>query len=437
MSYNITIQMTTIDQQIADAKTKLDLLVTLKQTYDQSNIADSYQYLEHVSWVDKISDVGNTLQVAVISVTNILKDINQRLVNMENKNNLVSSDNKESKDVINDDTDSVESYDYEDEPNYDTISFGSSEDEPNVDDDAISVELTDDDMTEDELEEEYYKEMLDKRLLESKIFKSKQLRLSNIDMTILPAELKTFTWVTNLRIDNCNLDCLANLPPNIQYLDAGFNNLTEIISDYIPKTLIRASFTDNKIKRIEKLHEGLIEINLCNNFLDETCFEYPESLEFAFPESIQFVFLDNNMFNRVPTFGKNIIILSMNYNNLTNIDNLPDNLEELYAYANNIKYIRKLPKNLLVLEASNNKIDYMLMTPPKLETLNVSLNNLTSTPPLSENIKYADISYNFIFKNTIKSLPETLVLIDMRGNTETFLDDVFSESYFDHRTMLD
>ena len=79
---------------------------------------------------------------------------------------------------------------------------------------------------------------------------------------------------------------------------------------------------------------------------------------------------------------RHLRVLYCSHNRLTNIDNLPDNLEFIFCSNNRITCINNLPFWLTGLFCNNNKIRYIKELPPYLIRLFCSKNRLTSIPDL-------------------------------------------------------
>ena len=79
---------------------------------------------------------------------------------------------------------------------------------------------------------------------------------------------------------------------------------------------------------------------------------------------------------------RHLRVLYCSHNRLTNIDNLPDNLEFIFCSNNRITCINNLPFWLTGLFCNNNKIRYIKELPPYLMRLFCSKNRLTSLPEL-------------------------------------------------------
>ena len=79
---------------------------------------------------------------------------------------------------------------------------------------------------------------------------------------------------------------------------------------------------------------------------------------------------------------RHLRVLYCSHNRLTNIDNLPDNLEFIFCSNNRITCINNLPFWLTGLFCNNNKIRYIKELPPYLMRLFCSKNRLTSLPDL-------------------------------------------------------
>jgi Leucine-rich repeat (LRR) protein len=92
---------------------------------------------------------------------------------------------------------------------------------------------------------------------------------------------------------------------------------------------------------------------------------------------------------------------------LTEIPELPNNLERIWIQGNKIKHINKLPPSLTILNISDNDIEYIDTEFPETMTdLFISGNNLRCLPYLPYSLEILDVSYNHI--NTLPNIPRKL-----------------------------
>ena len=84
----------------------------------------------------------------------------------------------------------------------------------------------------------------------------------------------------------------------------------------------------------------------------------------------------------------NLKILDCSYNEITQLDNLPQGLKELNCHSNNITQLDNLPVGLKILDCSYNKISQLNNLPASLEKLYCYINPLIyDFEPTLKNIK--------------------------------------------------
>ena len=91
----------------------------------------------------------------------------------------------------------------------------------------------------------------------------------------------------------------------------------------------------------------------------------------------------------------NLKLLDCSYNDIENVDNLPDSLEVLNCKHNKINYMDNLPSNLKVLNCNSNPIIKLLNLPEGLQSLNC--NNTYIQP---QNINFPD-NLKYFYCNSV------------------------------------
>jgi hypothetical protein len=94
------------------------------------------------------------------------------------------------------------------------------------------------------------------------------------------------------------------------------------------------------------------------------------------------------------------------YNQITQLDNLPNSLEKLYCSYNKITQLNNIPNTLQILDCSNNKIIQLYNLPLTLEILYCSNNQITQLDNLPHSLEMV-----WCYNNQIKqlnNLPNTL-----------------------------
>ena len=141
---------------------------------------------------------------------------------------------------------------------------------------------------------------------------------------------------------------LAILPPKIQLftrlveLNISYNNLLVLDGKILPTTLQILNCANNRLKVLENLHEGLLELY---------CW----------------------------------------WNDLVNLDNLPTTLVKLRCCHNSLEHLNYLPPGLRVLYCLWNKLNRLDFLPVGLRTLACGSNPLQELRNLPPNLREIDI----------------------------------------------
>ena len=106
---------------------------------------------------------------------------------------------------------------------------------------------------------------------------------------------------------------------------------------------------------------------------------------------------------------KKLKYLNCSYNELTSLPPLNENLEALYCYNNQLISLPHLNENLEALHCYNNQLTSLPPLNEKLEWLECAENQLTSLPSLNEHLKGLCINFTPIY-NLIINLNDELDL---------------------------
>jgi hypothetical protein len=156
--------------------------------------------------------------------------------------------------------------------------------------------------------------------------------------------------------------------------------MEESVNDVFKEFQNKSIAKEKKVLRIEKSED----VHLLNNL--------PEDLE-----ELYVGFITLRSFN---TFPKNLKVLDFSINAVEKLPDLPDSLEELYCGGNEFKELPKLPKNLIRLNCVGNQLTKLPKLPESLVWLHCSRNKLTKLPKLPSKLSYLDCS-----KNQLTTLP--------------------------------
>ncbi len=217
-----------------------------------------------------------------------------------------------------------------------------------------------------------------------------------------------------------------NLPNSIEYLNISNNQFeTETDIDFVNcsklKYLIASS---NRIKKISKLPNGIICLDLSNNHINN--FDIlPDSIEFlsiAKTNLTQINFLKysnlkylnisiNKIFNIDGVFSNGLEYLNCSQCEITQLDNLPCTLKKLICENNNIKSLDTLPNSIEYLNCCYNNIRFLNNLPSGLLYLSCSNNELINLNNLPKKLNYLNCSNNFNLKY-LNNLPKSIEKIN-------------------------
>lgn len=199
-------------------------------------------------------------------------------------------------------------------------------------------------------------------LNECKSTQQKYLIIKDIDMYEIPRELQTFDWVLDVRIINCKILRIDNLPINIEVLRMAKNKIKVI--ENLPSKLMAVDLSRNEIEKIENIPATVETLLIGDNNL--------QSLKI--PDNILTLDISNNKLTSVPLLSNKIESINLSHNNITHLGRLPNSLTEIYAGFNKISSVNVLPKNLKILEMPDNDIFFIHPILPESLT-NVNLEN--------------------------------------------------------------
>lgn len=187
------------------------------------------------------------------------------------------------------------------------------------------------------------------------------LKLNNVN---LDGKLEDLRWFTNLKelyINNCQISSLENieLPPQLQVFDVSYNNISKLI---VPKqingsnTIKKIIANGNPIVDIDTKSLGVSSISELNL---QNC-DLVGNIDFGENIQIERLILDDNAITSIEGTLQNLNYLSVKNNDFTSISSLLkyNKLIELYMtgnYLNNISGIEQL-SNLETIDIRENMI---------------------------------------------------------------------------------
>jgi len=184
--------------------------------------------------------------------------------------------------------------------------------------------------------------------------------------------------------------------------------------------MITVVYTDNTRKQFEDFnkivnYEDIIKLYCNNNQITSLQLNMMINLEELFCGS-------NNKITNLDNLPHNLEYLHCSDNKITSLDNLPPNLKELNCSNNQINSLDNLPHNLKVLHCSYNQITNLDNLPLNLKRLYCSYNQITNLDNLPPNLIYLSCSDNQI--TSLDNLPHNLEYIYCNNNQITSLDNI-------------
>lgn len=251
------------------------------------------------------------------------------------------------------------------------------------------------------------------------------LDLSNKQLRHVPVELSKFTWVSELKLNDNNIQILENLPPNLESLECNNCYIDRVNFNTLPKKLTKLSLVNCGIKSIAGIHvlKKLEILDVSKNKI-KVIPVLPDNL-------IRFVCNDSGV-ESISDYPEGIEIIMMNDNNLKTYGVLPDSVLEVYFKDNQLVLVDNLPPNLHKLDMSDNVIDKVTCRlPSSLDSIDFANNNIITLPDLPDGLTHCILSKNNI--KMIMDYPEELLYLDVSNNELTYIPPGLEKKipYFD------
>jgi Leucine-rich repeat (LRR) protein len=112
------------------------------------------------------------------------------------------------------------------------------------------------------------------------------------------------------------------------------------------------------------------------------------------PNTLKELICSYNQITQLDNLPQNLKILDCSYNQIIQLDNLPQNLEILHCYNNQIIQLDNLPNTLKKLYCSYNKLTQLDNLPHSLEMLWCDNNQITQLDNLPQNLEILYCTYN-------------------------------------------
>lgn len=223
------------------------------------------------------------------------------------------------------------------------------------------------------------------------------LKIYGTKFNKFPDTIENFHWVEILDIFNNKLKFIDEsflLFSNLKTLEITYNEIEFVDGCNLPDSLKILKLQCTGILKVINLKEGLQDIDLSDNNLQNDVLEIPASVT-------KLDLSNNENLMRLPHFKSktNLTKLDISKTNIRSIDELPDSINILYASNCNINTISKFPSCLMEFSANESKIFTIdAEFPPDLFELEICGNTLKTIPKLSQNIHSVDLSNNCLEK---------------------------------------
>jgi len=211
---------------------------------------------------------------------------------------------------------------------------------------------------------------------------------------------------------------LNSLPLDTEEIYIANNDITYLPNLTRFKKLKLLNCHDNKLTRLPRLPNSLVELNCDYNKLT--------SLP-VLPKKMNRLLCSHNKIKQLPKLPQELKILHCNHNELTCLPELPNNLNELWCYSNILTCLPKLPNTLKTLYCNNNNITSLPILPKKLTFLNCGENEIEYLPPLPERLSYFCYNNIPLFDvlihnlNPMNSYPQIKKNVDILNNCRNMI----------------
>ncbi|QKF93641.1 leucine-rich repeat protein [Fadolivirus algeromassiliense] len=197
------------------------------------------------------------------------------------------------------------------------------------------------------------------------------LKITGKLMITLPICLKTFINIKSLIFPGNNIESIKYLPPQLEYLGVGDNNISVLDKTVFPPTLKVIQISNNKLNEID-IHNTNIECLHAsrNNIHTISIGEKLELLNVAYNpiswinfngnQKLSSVILNSCNLTYLFDFPQSVTYLNISCNNISSLNNLPRSIEKLNCTSNNISKFDNIPDKLYELLISSNKLTELI-----------------------------------------------------------------------------
>jgi Leucine-rich repeat (LRR) protein len=197
---------------------------------------------------------------------------------------------------------------------------------------------------------------------------------------------------------------------NLKRLEIKNNRIRLVHCNFLPDSLEELIFTNNYTIGIAGLKRGLKRINLSGNDFKNIYCEIPHTIE-------HFDISKNKNLALLPKVLNccNLRFIDISHTQVSNIDALPDSIEELIATSTQITSINKFPCNLRIFIAYKSNISEINTEfPVNLKEFDIYDNNVSKLPDFPNSIETIDLSNNKLME--LPYFPETITSLDLKCN---------------------
>jgi len=178
----------------------------------------------------------------------------------------------------------------------------------------------------------------------------------------------------SLKIIRQNIDFSEyEFPKTLKYLAIVDCNIESFDGTWIPDSIREFVFNNNRTDEIINLHNGIVDIEIKNNNIDEL----------ILPESVEIANISCNSDLQSITCGDKLRLLDISATSIDCIDDIPESIEVLLCNNCDILTINKFPPKLQVFCANNSEVEEILCPfPLTLEKIDLGRNDIKICPAI-------------------------------------------------------
>lgn len=257
-------------------------------------------------------------------------------------------------------------------------------------------------------------EIMEKCLLQ----RQKDVSIDGEHIKTIPVEFAEFEWIEDMTIESTKINVFDVFPKELKSLTLRDNEIELFDASLLPRTLLFLKYNYNDTKDVIGLHEGISVLDMSsNNFILLKC-KIPSSV-------VHCNFSGNRLLRQVPDivdFG-NLKILNLNDTMVSNIDGIPDSVEQLDTCRCHVEIVKKIPSSLRIWKSFNASIESIECEFPKgLENLDLYGNRLACCPDLPDGIEEVDLGNNNLL--SVPKFPRSIRILDLKNNSALNIEEL-------------